>query len=941
MKKCYLLLLILLTGFVTSRCMGQKKDSTWVGSVRGVVGDSEHNTLLRAATVAIYWAKDSSLIGYRLTNNYGEFEYVGLPCDKPLKLIATYIGYKSSTKFFSIPLAKNNLNVGHVDLTVATNELDEVIISSGPPPVQMKGDTLEFNASAFKLDPNAQTEDLLKILPGITIWSDGIIMVNGREIKSVLVNGKPFFGVDARIATQNIPKSVVDKIQIYQKDKDPKKLTDSTSEMNIKLKKGKGIGYFGKFSGGYGTEDHYEGDGNLNFFNGRTQLGLVLSSNNVNKVANDINFMLRNNTFKGNGVNVEYQSNFETEGVNKFMAGGLIFQHDLINNPDYYNSNRFTALYFAKNNQQDLFQQTLTTTTLNNGAFFKQQNTGNSKNRQEKQDASATYEKINDGKKFSAEGSFRNERVNSLALNQFELYDQNSDLLSSNQVVNKATTSLNNFGVKTTYIHRTINNDRSWLSHYELGYKLNIREDNTANNYNSVYIPEATPERKIVFDRIYQNGVSSLSNNLTFKLPNFGAAVFGDYKFAGITTGLHTNLQIITNTIKTGVSDMDSLTDQYRANPYLSNNRSETILNMSPALTFAKNIYRGLSNRYEKNFSANITIGLQFYALNSSSEKLFQEFSRAYEKLSPSASINYLNRQFGEFTNSISLKVSTFSQYPSVQQLVPLVDSANLNLIQKGNLHLKEQDTRDLTFMFKHTSERSGNILSWSASLSGGYVKKYFTVSSLIDGLGRTVYSTVNADGYRYLSGSVEFKKAFKWTNNQIQFNVWPLVSIQRSPNFINGVLTYFNNVSLSYNPGISYTHKSWLDLNLVQKQIYNHYSHSSADAINLSNLSSQSAVSLNIICTSHLTIGSNVIYTKNSYNKAELKNFTIWNASINYKFLKGNVGELKLSGLDLLHQNTGITNYGFNNSITQGTANILQQYFMLGFAYYPRKFGK
>ncbi|WP_316837246.1 hypothetical protein [Pedobacter nutrimenti] len=284
---------------------------------------------------------------------------------------------------------------------------------------------------------------------------------------------------------------------------------------------------------------------------------------------------------------------------------------------------------------------------------------------------------------------------------------------------------------------------------------------------------------------------------------------------------------------------------------------------------------------------------------------------------------------------------STSAQFPTVQQLAPLIDSVNLNLIQKGNLHLKEQDTRDLTFLFKHTSERSGNILSWSASLSGGYVKNYFTTSSIIDNLGRTVYSTVNADGYHYLSGSAEIKKAFKWTNNQIQFSVAPVATIQRSPNLINGLLTYFNNVSLSYNPGINYTYKSWLDLNLVRKQIYNHYSKSSADAINLSSLVTQSAISLKINCTSQLTIGSNVIYTKNSYNKAELKNFTIWNASVNYKLLKGNVGELKLSALDILHQNTGLTNYGFNNSITQGSVNILQQYFMLGFAYYPRKFGK
>jgi hypothetical protein len=923
------------------QCFGQKKDSTWVGVIRGIIWDSEHNTVLRAATVAIYLAGDSTLIGYRLTNNYGEFDYKGLPCDIPLKLIASYVGYKSSVKKFSIPSAKKDLDIGHVDLTFVTNELKEVVVSSTPPPVQMKGDTLEFNADAFKLDPNAQTEDLLRVLPGITIWADGAITVNGREIKSVLVNGKPFFGGDARIATQNIPKNVVDKIQVYQKDKDPKKLTDSTSEINIKLKKGKGVGYFGKFSGGYGTGGHYEGDGNMNFFDGRTQLGLALSSNNVNKVANDINFILRNNTFKGNGANVEYQSNFEIEGVNKFTAGGVIFQHDFIDNPNYYNNNRITALYFIKHNQQNLVQNTQTITTLNDGLFFKQQNVNRSDNTQESQNASANYEKIIDGNKFSAEGNFRNEVTNSQMQNQSEISDQNSELLSTNRIFNKTANRLNDFNFKTTYTHKIIDQDRSWLSRYDLGYNLNVTDDQADNSYKSIYIPAANPEGKINFDRLYNNGVNTLSNNLTLNLPNFGALIFGDYKLAGIATGLQSNLQITTNKIHSDVKDRDTTSNQYLVNPYLTNNRSETVLNMKPTLTFTKKIYRDLSNRYEKDFSATVNMGVQFYGLNNTSEKLFQQFSRSYQKFIPSVDINFLNRQFGEFTNSIALQINTSSQYPTIQQLAPLVDSVNLNFIQKGNLHLKEQDTRELTFTFRHISERSANILTWSTSLRAGYIKNYFTSSSVIDNLGRTVYTTVNADGYRYMSGSAELKKAFKWTNNQIQFSVTPVASIDRSPNYINGVFSYFNNFSLSYNPGINYTYKNWLDVNIVEKQSYNRYTQNRADAVNLSNLISQSAVSLNINCTSKLTIGSNATYTKNSYNGAEVKNFTIWNASVNYKFLKGNVAEIKLSALDILHQNTGLTNYGFNNSITQGSVNILQQYFMLGFAYYPRKFGK
>jgi len=928
-------------GLSNGQCFGQKKNPTWVGTISGIVWDSQHNTVLRAATIAIYTAGDSTLIGYGLTNNYGEFDYKGLPCDMPLKVIATYIGYKRAVIKISISSAKKDLNIGHLDLTFLSHELKEVVVRYAPPPVQMNGDTLEFNADAFNLDPNAQTEDLLRVLPGVTIWGDGTITVNGREVKSVLVNGKPFFGTDVRVATQNIPKNAVDKIQVYQKKKDPENLTDSTSEINIKLKKGKEVGYFGKFSGGYGTDGHYEGDGTMNFFNGQTQLGLALISNNVNKVADDINFILRNNTFKGTGANVEDQSNFTMTGTNKFVGGGLLFQHDFIAIPDWNDNNRITALYFSKNNQQNLLQNTQTITTLNDSDFYRQQSVYRSNNTQESQNANVAYDKLSDGNEFSAEGNFSNAVTNATIQNESDTFDQNNSLLSTNSIFSKTANRLNNFNFKTAYTHKAINQDRSWLSRYKLGYELNATDNRTDSSYRSTYIPVVSVGQKIYLDRIYDNSSTGVSNKLSFTLPNFGAAIFGDYKFAGIVTGLQNDLQLGTNQIHSEVRDKDTTTNQYIDNTYLTNNRSETVLNMQPALTFTKQIRKMLADRYDKTFSASVNMGMQLYNLNSASERTFQQFSKSYQKFTPTANIHYSIIQVGEFINDMSLQVNTSSQYPTVQQLATLVDSANQNFIQKGNPNLKEQDTRELTFRFDHTNISSTNILSWSATLSAGYIRNAFTGSSIIDSLGRTVFTTVNANGYRYLNGVGSLRKAFKWVNHQLQFIIAPQVSINRTPGYTNGIFSYYNNLLLSYNPGINYTYKNWLAINMMEKQSYSHYSQDGPNASKLSSLVSQSATSISVNCTSHLTMGSNATYTKTTYTGADARNFTIWNASVNYKFLKGNVAEIKLSALDLLHQNTGLINYGSNNSITQGSVNTLQQYFMIGLAYYPRKFGK
>ncbi|MFX4351330.1 hypothetical protein ABTA28_19630, partial [Acinetobacter baumannii] len=73
------------------------------------------------------------------------------------------------------------------------NEMDEVVVKAVQP-IRMNGDTLEINPDAFKLDSNAVVEDMLMRVPGLTVWGDGTITMNGRKLEKVYVDGKPFFG---------------------------------------------------------------------------------------------------------------------------------------------------------------------------------------------------------------------------------------------------------------------------------------------------------------------------------------------------------------------------------------------------------------------------------------------------------------------------------------------------------------------------------------------------------------------------------------------------------------------------------------------------------------------------------------------------------------------------------------------------------------------------
>ncbi len=919
----------------------QKKDSSWVGVLQGIIWDSAHTAVLRSATVAVYMAKDSQLVAYRLTNSYGEFSVNGLPVNVPLELGASYVGYNTTRKKFVIKHSKPELDIGRINLSPGSKELEEVVVNALPPPVRVKGDTLEFNADAFKLDPNAQAEDLLRVLPGVVVWADGTITVNGREVKSVLVNGKPFFGNDARVATQNIPKNTVEKVQVYQKEKDPQKPTDSTSEINIKLKKGKDFGHFGKLSAGLGTQNRYEGEGSMNLFNRRSQLGLVFSANNVNKVANDIEVILRNSTFKGAGASQEYQSDFTIEGLNKFVAGGLLFQHDFIDKPDHYNNNRLNARYFSRNNRQELLQNTQSITSLTDSTFFVNNTRNQSINTRNGHNAFSGYEKTRNGHTLIVESGFAEETYKGQRAFNSVLLDHLGNQLTENTVDDHNKNITRRYSFKSAFRESIAANSNRWYSLYDLSYKFTLTEASGEQAYRSDFVVTGNPAAGRSVDRRYDNQSLKMQHSLITKLPNFNRIIGGNKKLAGFSTGLQNELHITTARKENEVGDKFLGNAHYIVNPNLTNDARESTIDVKPALTFRKLYSNTLANRFAKYLTVNIAIAEQFWHLNSNSDKEFQRFSKQYQNFAPSISLDFSSRQYGEYTNNGYLRINRTYQYPGVQQLAPLVDSANQNFILTGNPLLKEQRSTDLVFNFSHQSERLKRILSYSFRLSAGYAEDYMAGSSFIDALGRTAYTTANANGYRYITVTGEIRKAWKINSNQLQFLLSSSASLHRSPNFINGELTYYNNLSLYADPAINYTFQDQLDLKFVQKINYNRYTRQVDDGVDLSNMVGQSQLSASWNVTKKITLNNSVAWNNNRYNGNHVKSFTIWNASAACRFFKDNTGEIKLSCLDILHQNTGLINYGLNNTITNGTGNILQQYFMVTMAWFPKKFGK
>ncbi|MEO8254183.1 MAG: outer membrane beta-barrel protein, partial [Flavobacterium sp.] len=254
-------------------------------TLKGKVLNLTNQLPLESATVYLTTVKDSTVLEYTLTDKNGEFNFAVKKNDKPVFLKITYIGFETFVEEQKDLTANKDFN--NIYLSESVNTLNEVTVKGEEPPIRIKNDTIEFKASLFKVRPDANVEALLKQLPGLEIDSDGKITANGKEVTQILVNGKPFFDRDGAMALKNLPAEIINKVQVsdfktkkeeYSKDQ----AASDNSSINLTIDEDKNKGYFGKFLGGYGTDDHYESSFILNFFNNNRKISLLGSSNNIN-----------------------------------------------------------------------------------------------------------------------------------------------------------------------------------------------------------------------------------------------------------------------------------------------------------------------------------------------------------------------------------------------------------------------------------------------------------------------------------------------------------------------------------------------------------------------------------------------------------------------------------------------------------------------------------
>lgn len=926
----------------------QKKDSTWVGAIDGTIRDSVYNFDLQSATLTLYKISDSSLLTYSLADGFGAFHFKELPLETPLRLVASYVGYHSQQFIIKVSKDSKLYTLATINMERSNNDsLNEVVVKSTPP-VQMNGDTLEFNADAFHLDQNAVVEDLLRKIPNVTVWGDGSITVNGREIKSLKVDGKPFMGGDSKLALQNISKGAVDKIQVYQVAKNESNQMDSTAEINIKLKANKKTSTFGKIGGGIGSDSRYTADGNYTIINGKTQIGFAASTNNVNETPGDVKAQLRNGTFKGINASPEYQPDFSRAGVNKYAAGGIMLQHDFVENPTWNNTHRLSADYFLKSNHATTDNRTNTLALLGKDSSQMTMSNTHSYATDLSNKLSASYERQKPQNRFSINLRGNTSNTTSASDQKSNVYNQANNLTSTNLITNSSNTRSKDMSLDASWDHGQngwySDYDKRFPSNYRLNYSMSAGNSNSDQVQKTDFTSLLDPKQNRIVDRTYNNAGSNMVHTLNGTWGNFVPWIFGRRNFLrNSNLEISNNLTISTNRQNAHVLDWDTTTQSFRQNNYLTNDNRYTTIDEQPGMTLSKNFSKNSANRYYKNFSISLSPKWRYFHQENTATQLFQNFSRSYTKFIPTIGIDYNNYQYGAFSENFSLNYSIQTDMPDLGRLYPLVDSANITYLSLGNPNLKPTKKQELSANFGHWDQHNGrNAFNFYISAAAGKVNNFFADSSYTDSLGRTRHYAVNADGNRYFRFNANLNKSFKFGKNhqlQIQFNTsnnW-----SRTPNNVNNVWNVSNTFNANNNLTIYYTYKSIWATNVSQTYDYYRSRQTGISNAVYSNAGMTTSLSTAINPVTRWSIGSNINFNRTTTSAAKANNFTLWNAYTSYRAMKGNNLEFKFAAMDLLHQNRSYFNSGDNNTITQTWNNTLQHYFMLSISYFPRKFGK
>ena len=912
------------------------------GIVAGRVQSTANEPLIGASVILLN-PTDSSLLKGVVADLDGNFKITDItPGNYVLKV--SFLGYLNYVK--AVSTTTDSLNVGAIIMQSNAKQLGAVDVQAIATPVIAKGDTTQYNAASFKTNPDATSEDLVTKMPGIIVV-DGKVQAQGEDVKSVLVDGKQYFGDDANAVLKNLPAEVVDKIQVFDKRSDQSQFTgyddgNTTKTINIVTKQQFRNGVFGRVYGGYGYEDKWRGGLTLNMFKEKRRISILFNTNNINEQnfsADDLLGVMSSSSSGGGrggmgggmgggrpggggpGGGGSSADNFLVDqkgGITTTNAVGLNYSNT-------WGKLDFTGSYFFNATQNDAVSNLFRTyvSQQNQGLVYAQNATTNANN-------------INH--RANMRFDWKIDSLNSVLFQPKFTYQKNDGNSSVNGSNNRYDTllsnTLNNYGSKLEavnfsasllYRHSFKKRGRTLSINATPGYNSSSGNSNLLSN-TSYFADTLATDTLNQLSNLNKSGYV-LSSNITYTEPLSKATqlmfTFGNNLNKSSSDKQTYNFSDINNNY--------SRFDTTLSNTFNSFYHSESI---------------GTSVRTQKE-KWNLMVGVNYQFAQLNNERIFPyqyNLKKNFNSVLPSAMFMY------RFTAKKNLRIfyRSNNNAPSVDQLQDVINNSNPLQLSMGNANLKQDFANVLNL--RYSAVNADKNTAFFALLSGTYTANYIGKSTYIanaDSIlsggillaeGSQITMPANLDGYYNLRSFLNYSFPITKIKTNLSFNGG--VTYSRIPGIINQQANFANNTSASFGVVFSSNISEKLDFTLSSNSSYNNIANTLQTASNSTFYNQNSRFKIQVQPWKGLFFTTDVSHQFYSgLSSAVTQNYLLWNAGIGYKFLKAKAAEIRITAFDILKQNNSVSRNITETYYEDTQTNVLQRYFMVTFTYNFKKY--
>lgn len=918
--------------------------------VKGKVVHSEDGTPLPGAYAALIDDSGKS-VGEGLTDAEGLLQLI-CPGSGKYKLQISFLGFQDLEQW--VEVTNKMTQLGPIKLVPSSIALEQVQVTDLMPRAEQKDDTTQFNAQAFKVNPDASAEDLIRKMPGV-VFQNGQVQAQGEEVREVLVDGKPFFSNDPNTALKTLPAEVIDKIQVFDKQSEQSQFSgfndgNTTKAINIITRPDSKAGKFGKLYAGYGSDlsedgtfglntdqdPRYQIGGNVNIFNGDQRISIIAQSNNLNIqnfAVEDLVGVVGGSGRSSRGRGRGRPGSFGGGDVGNFMVdqqNGIAATTAFgINYSDQWGKKvKASGSYFFNHTNLDT-RQTLFQEFYENAEDFQQvyEETSftSSTNINHRLNFRVDYDiDERNSIRFSPRVSFQENNGSETTLGR-----NLSGPVLLNQSDYQFTSDLTGLNLSGSlyYRHAFVKKGRTFSIRFSRDYAENTGES-TLRSENQLFSGLG------ITDTLDQN------SDLFTKTPELGASIsYSEPVGEKSQISLEVNSDIRrTNTDKNTYDFSEDTGDYSVPNNALTNIFTSDYSNQRASVGFRTSSDKAMF------FSR---VSAQWATLTNEQTFPYQaNVKQTFFNVLPFAMYRY---EWSKETN-LRLFYRSSTSAPSVSQLQEVYDNSNPLQLSVGNPGLKQNFQHNLFMRFSNTNVEKSTV--FFALLGGSYTDNYVGNALFI-----ARQDTVLAEGVLLpnggqlsrpanFSGNYSMRSFMTYgiplsklkTNMNIELNA----NYNRLPGQINGVLNYANNTTVGWGVTFSSNINENVDFTLSTRAGYTTVANSVNVRADNSYYNQSTEFAINLIFGKELVFRTNLSHQYfDGLSEGIDQDFLLWNASLGKKFLKDNRGELSLYVYDILRQNVSINRVLTDTYLQDTQTDVLQQYFLVKFLYRISHFGK